>query len=74
MTTQSQVRKWQTRLASRRCRVDKRDLETSSIGLKETSTICTQIRKCQENNIMREALTLFLGNLHSCGLSEMPVH
>jgi len=53
-------------LASKRCRVDRRDLETSSTGLRGTSSIYIQIRKCQENNNIREALTLFLGNQHSC--------
>ena len=65
MTSHSQVRKRWTGLAGKRCRVDKRDLETSSTGLKGTSSIYTQIRKCQEDNIMREALTCFLGNQHN---------
>lgn len=49
-------------LASETGRVHKRDLKISSTGLAEASSIYTQIRKCQEDNIMREALTLFLGN------------
>lgn len=53
-------------LASETGRVHKRDLKISSTGLTEASSIYTQIRKCQEDNITSEALTLFLGNQDNC--------
>lgn len=42
----SQVIKGWAGLTSKRCRVNKRNLETSSAGLKGTLSIYTQIRKC----------------------------